>query len=131
MENLTAALGDIADVWVTAYAVTQAAVGRWLTLLDRIWHLPVVDLFLEVGNSLGVLADSRNREPYQKIVLLTDYAAPETRDRAMALGADAGFDKSTELDLLLTFCIEHTTNVKSEETQAAEREAVAREAVTT
>lgn len=44
----------------------------------------------------------------------------------MALGADGVFDKSTELDLMLAFCIEHTANVKREETKEALCEAIAR-----
>ena len=130
-ENLIATLGDIADVWVTAYAATQADVSRWLTLQSKTWTLAIADLFLEEGNGLGVLAGCRNREPHHKIVLLPNYAIPEIRDRATAFGVGAVFERSTELDLLLAFCIEHTANVKSEETQAAEREAGAREAVAT
>ena len=80
---------------------------------------------------MGILTGCRNREPYQKIVLLTNYATPEILKQAAALGADAVFDKSTELDLMMAYCIEHTANVKSEETQEAEREAVERGAVVT
>lgn len=130
LENLIETLGEIADVRVTAHSSTQAEASRWLTLLDGKWHLAIVDLFLEEGNGLGVLAGCRNREPYQKIVLLTNYATPEIRIQATALGADAVFDKSTELDLMMDYCIEHTANVKSEETQEAQREAVERGAVT-
>ena len=131
VENLIETLSEIANVKVTAHSATQTEASRWLTLLDGKWHLAIVDLFLEEGSGLGILAGCRNREPYQKIVLLTNYATPEIRKRATALGADAVFDKSTELELLLAYCIEHTANVKSEETQEAEREAVERGAVVT
>jgi DNA-binding NarL/FixJ family response regulator len=130
VKNLIETLGEIAKVSVAAYSATQAEASRWLKLHDGTWHLAIVDLFLEEGSGLGMRAGCRNREPYQKIVLLTNYATPEIRKRAMALGADAVFDKSTEIDLLLAYCIKHTKNVKTDETQQAEHEEVARSAVT-
>lgn len=126
LNNLIETLKDIADVNVTAHSTTQAEASRWLTLQDGKWHLAIVDLFLQEGSGLGILAGCRNREPYQKVVLLTNYATPEIRKRAMALGADAVFAKSTELDLLLAYCAKHTANVKSQEIQDSERKAVAR-----
>ena len=130
-KNLIATLCDIAGVRVTTYTATQAAASRWLTLHSGTWHLAIVDLFLEEGKGWGVLASCRDREARQKIVLLPNHTTPEIRERAIAVGANAVFDKSTKLDLPLAFCMEHTANVKSEETQAAENEAVARKAVTT
>lgn len=47
-----------------------------------------------------------NRKSYQKVVLLTNFATPDIRRRAKELGADAVFDKSTELDALFDFCRE-------------------------
>lgn len=131
VKSLIEALGEIANVNVAAHSATQAEASRWLESHDGTWHLAIVDLFLEKGTGLGILAGCRNREPYQKIVLLTNYATSEIRKQAMNLGADAVFDKSTELDLLMAYCIEHTAEVKTEETQDAQREAVARSEQTT
>jgi two-component system OmpR family response regulator len=55
-----------------------------------------------------VLAGCRNRNSYQKVVVLTNYATDEIRRRAADLGADAVFDKSSELDGLFTYCMEQT-----------------------
>lgn len=126
VDNLIETLREIANIKVTAYSATQAEASRWLTLHDGAWHLAIVDLFLEEGSGLGVLAGCRNRESHQKIVLLTNYATPEIRKRAMDLGADAVFDKSTEIELLLEFCVEHTANVKNWEVQQTQRDVVAR-----
>lgn len=128
LNNLIETLREVADVKVTAHSATQAESSRWLTMQDGHWHLAIVDLFLKEGSGLGILAGCRNREPYQKVVLLTNYATPEIRKRAQGLGADAVFDKSTELDLLLAYCFEHTALVKREATQEAEREAAERQA---
>lgn len=124
-ENLIETLEEIAHVKVVAHAVTQAEASRWLTLHDGTWHLAIVDLFLKEGNGLGILAGCRNREPYQKVVVLTNYATPEIRRRATELGADAVFDKTTELDELLVYCTEQTALILQEDVQDAQREAVA------
>lgn len=130
-ENLIETLEEIAHVKVVAHAVTQAEASRWLTLHDGTWHLAIVDLFLKEGNGLGILAGCRNREPYQKVVVLTNYATPEIRRRAAELGADAVFDKTTELDELLAYCAEQTANILQEDVQDAQREAVAQHAQAT
>ena len=110
LDNLIETLREIADVKVTAHSATQAEAIHWLDLHDGTWHLAIVDLFLKEGSGLGVLAGCRNREPYQKVVVLTNYATPEIRVRAAELGADSVFDKSTELDQLFAYCTEQTVN---------------------
>jgi response regulator of citrate/malate metabolism len=64
VENLIETLGEIAKVSVAAYSATQAEASRWLKLHDGTWHLAIVDLFLEEGSGLGILAGCRNRETY-------------------------------------------------------------------
>ena len=124
-DNLINTLEEIAHVQVVAHAVTQAEASRWLTLHDGTWHLAIVDLFLKEGSGLGVLAGCRHREPYQKVVVLTNYATPEVRRRAAELGADAVFDKTTEIDALLAYCAEQTATILTPDVQEAQREAVA------
>lgn len=126
LDNLIETLREIADVKVTAHSATQAEASRWLELHDGSWDLAIVDLFLKEGSGLGILAGCRNREPYQKIVVLTNYATPEIRQRAAALGADAVFDKSTELDELMAYCIQQTANIRKERYQEAQHEAIER-----
>ena len=110
LENLIEALQEIAAVQVTGHGATQAEASRWLRAHDGEWHLAIVDLFLKEVNGLGVLAGCRNREPYQKVVVLTNYATPEIRRRSTDLGADAVFDKSSELDGLFAYCAEQTAH---------------------
>jgi len=126
LDNLIETLEEIADVRVAAHAATQAEATRWLALQDDKWHLAIVDLFLREGSGLGVLAGCRNRKPYQKVVVLTNYATPDIRRRARKLGADAVFDKTTELDALCTYCTEQTANISREDVPEAQREAVNR-----
>ena len=125
LDNLIESLREIADVEVTSHGATQAEASRWLSLHDGQWHLAIVDLFLKQGSGLGVLAGCRNRESYQKIVVLTNYATPEVRRRAAELGADEVFDKSSELEDLFAYCIEQTANQNKADFQLAQREAIA------
>ncbi|MDB5869605.1 MAG: response regulator [Polaromonas sp.] len=120
LDNLIETLREIADVKVMAHSATQAEAIRWLDLHNGNWHLAIVDLFLKQGSGLGVLAGCRHRRPYQKIVVLSNYATDEIRVRATALGADAVFDKSTELDGLIDFCLQQTASLKHEAPQQAQ-----------
>jgi two-component system, OmpR family, response regulator len=126
LANLIESLREIADVEVCSHGATQAEASRWLDLHDGQWHLAIVDLFLKEGTGLGVLAGCRNREPYQKVVVLTNYATPEIRRRAMELGANEVFDKSSELDELFAYCIEQTAVHQQPEVQLAQTKAIAR-----
>lgn len=105
--NLIETLGEIAALEITAHSATQHEASQWLGCHSE-WHLAIVDLFLKEGSGLGVLAACQDRAPFQKVVILTNYATPEIRMRSVALGADAVFDKSTELDSLMDYCIAQT-----------------------
>lgn len=129
LENLVETLEEITEVRVVAHAATQAEATRWLELQDGKWHLAIVDLFLKEGSGLGVLNGCRNREPYQKVVVLTNYATADIRRRACDLGADAVFDKSTELDALYAYCRQQTENISRQDVQEAQREAIAQHQV--
>ena len=49
----------------------------------------------------GELNDRGGRPQH---VVLSNYATPEMRERCLELGADGVFDKSTEIDALLSYC---------------------------
>ena len=121
LNNLIETLREMAEVTVAAHSATQAEASRWLDLHDGSWDLAIVDLFLKQGSGLGILAGCRQRESHQKIVVLTNYATPEIRLRAAALGADAVFDKSTELDELIAYCMQQTANLRKEDVREAQR----------
>ena len=101
--NLIETLSEIAHLKITAHSATQNEASHWLHQHAE-WHLAIVDLFLKQGSGLGVLAECQGRAPFQKVVILTNYATAEIRQRSVALGADAVFDKSTELDRLMDYC---------------------------
>lgn len=126
LDNLIETLSEMADVNVMAHAATQIEASRWLDLHQGAWHLAIVDLFLKQGSGLSVLAGCQHRESYQKMVVLSNYATPEIRLRAMELGADAIFDKSTELDELIAYCRQQTVNLRETQLQQAQYAAMER-----
>ncbi|MCY1360959.1 hypothetical protein D9M69_476090 [compost metagenome] len=46
----------------------------------------------------------RERGPHQRVVVLSNYVTPDIRTRCQALGADAVFDKSRDLDAFIEYC---------------------------
>jgi two-component system OmpR family response regulator len=106
-ENLIDTLAELANVKTVGASSTEGEGRSWLSKNGDQWDLAIVDLFLKEGNGLGVLASCMDRRPQQKVVVLSNYATPEMRSRCMALKADAVFDKSNEIDLLLDYCMRY------------------------
>ncbi|AMM23411.1 response regulator [Variovorax sp. PAMC 28711] len=102
-ENLVDFLEDVADTHVVAHASTESEAVEWLRANPEGWDLALVDLFLEQGNGLAVVKACRTRRRSQKVVVLSNYATAEMRVRAKALGADAFFDKSSQLEELAAY----------------------------
>jgi DNA-binding NarL/FixJ family response regulator len=103
-ESLISALVELAEADVIAVAGTAAdGIAALKSHADR-WQLVVVDMFLQRGNGLEVLHAVRDRRVDQHALVLTNYATAEIRRRSAAAGADAVFDKSTEIDAFLAQC---------------------------
>ena len=105
---MISALEEIAPVKVVGFAETEHEASAWLLHNDSNWQLAIVDLFLKEGSGLGVLKGCQNRNPEQKVVVLTNYATNDIRRRCAELGSDAVFDKSNELEELLEYCMQTT-----------------------
>jgi DNA-binding NarL/FixJ family response regulator len=103
-DSLASMLKELADVKVAGMASTEQEATEWLLEHPDEWQMAVVDLFLLQGSGLGILSRCGNRKPSQKVVVLTNYATPDIRRRALAMGADAIFDKTLELDQFLAYC---------------------------
>ncbi len=103
-DNLVGFLEDVVHAEVVAHASTEKEAVAWLMSHHDQWDVAIVDLFLEQGNGLEVVDACRDRSALQKVVVLTNYATPAMRARAKALGADAFFDKSAEIDELVEYC---------------------------
>ena len=104
-DNLIATLEELTGVSTVGTAETEKESIDWLTNSNNVWDLAIVDLFLKQGTGLGVLSACKKRLPTQKVIVLSNYATSDVRKQCVLLGADAVFDKSTEIEQLLEFCV--------------------------
>lgn len=104
-ENLIETLLELSDIEPVGYAETESEGSAWLTDPRNTWDLAIVDLFLRQGSGLGVVTACKNRHPDQRVIVLSNYATADVRQRCAELGVDAIFDKSNEIDALLDFCM--------------------------
>ena len=105
-ENLSSTLSEMVGAAFVGWAEGEREAIDWLCNDSNDWDLVIVDLFLKQGNGLGVVAACRSRASGKRLVVLTNYATPAVRERCMALGADAVFDKSNDIEKLVEFCFE-------------------------
>jgi two-component system OmpR family response regulator len=104
-ENLIGTLEELTSVKAVGVAETESEGKNWLIHNSAEWDLAIVDLFLRQGSGLGVIEACRNRDPSQKVVVLSNYATQDMRRRCEQLGADAVFDKSNEIEALVEYCV--------------------------
>jgi DNA-binding NarL/FixJ family response regulator len=111
-ENLIEALQELARVDAVGVAETEYEGKTWLAQNDAYWDLAIIDLFLKEGSGLNILAACRRRRPTQKMVVLSNHATNDVRWRCVQLGADAVFDKSTEIEDLVDYCLRQRAQVE-------------------
>lgn len=114
LENLVSTLEELAPVQAVGMAESEKEGAAWLNAHAEQWDLAIVDLFLKQGSGLGVLAACRLRDERQKVVVLSNYPTSEIRLRCAQLGVDAVFDKSTEIDALLSYCAAQSDKLKAQ-----------------
>lgn len=103
-ENLIPTLAEIADVEVVATAEGQREAVKWLCRNEALADMVILDLFLAEGSGIGVLCEVAREHIGLPVIVLTNYATADIRERCRALGAVALFDKSRELESFLAFC---------------------------
>ena len=101
-ENLIDTLKELALFEPVGTTESEHEAKRWLSCNP--WDLAIVDLFLREGSGMNVLEACRRRQSGQKIVVLSNHSSRDVRWRCQQLGADAVFDKSTELEALVAYC---------------------------
>jgi DNA-binding NarL/FixJ family response regulator len=103
-ENLIATLEEIVPVDVVGTAADEATAVRWLTEPGNEFDLVIIDIFLKGGSGLGVLRSAPVPAQRYKMVVLSNYATQDMRSKCLELGADRVFDKSNEIDALISYC---------------------------
>lgn len=104
-DNLIATLQELVGITPTGWTDSGGQASAWLMRPQAPWDLAIVDLFLRQGSGLDVLKACRARAPGRRVVVLTNYATADIRARCLDLGADAVFDKSTDIDALIDYCL--------------------------
>ena len=121
-DNLIETLKELANFEPVGTAETEHEAKRWLTANE--WDLCIIDLFLREGSGLNVLESVRGkRKPGQKFVVLSNHSSRDVRWRCKQLGADACFDKSTELEALVDYCVKERRQRDDAAARAAPPEA--------
>lgn len=97
-------LDCIGNFTITGVTETEAEACLWLDENQGDWHLAVVDLILEQGTGMGVIARCKLRAPGCKVVVFSDYISPGIEAHCRKLGADAVFQKSHETQGFIDYC---------------------------
>jgi two-component system OmpR family response regulator len=101
VEELSSTLEELAQAKVVGTAQAQDEACRWMDERTQACDVAVIDIFLKRGTGLGVLEHIGKYEQPPWRVILTNYATPDMHHRCRELGADAVFDKSTEIEQLI------------------------------
>jgi DNA-binding NarL/FixJ family response regulator len=104
LDNLIATLEEMAPVQVVGSAPDEATAMQRLSQMEGEIDLVIIDVFLKSGSGLGVLRGTTQAGLGAKRVVLTNYATPDMREKCKALGANRVFDKSNDLDDLISYC---------------------------
>lgn len=97
-------LATVGDFELVQSVSTEAEANLWIDENAGKWDLALIDLILEQGTGLGVVARARNRPPGSKVVVFSDYATEGIRKHCLKLGADAAFQKGEDLQRFLAYC---------------------------
>ena len=91
---LTDYLATLGDFRVVATARTEAEANHWLQEHPGEWDALVLDLVLDQGSGINVIARARALPGAGRIAVFSGYASDGIRQHCLALGADAVFDKA-------------------------------------
>lgn len=110
LEDMKQLRGIVADLLeglggfaVVGMAGTEAEANLWLSENSGQWDLAVIDLILEEGTGMGVIAKCKARPPAAKVVVFSDFVTPGILQHCLRLGADAAIPKS-DWDRFVEFC---------------------------
>ena len=90
-------LSDLGLARCVGSALTERDAAAWLDAPTEPWDVLVIEPRLQQGNGLALLARCGQREPHQKVLILTHYATDQMRQYCLSQGADAVFDKGVQL----------------------------------
>jgi two-component system, OmpR family, response regulator len=86
---------------LVACVLTEGEAKFWLAEHPSAWDVAVVDLMLEAGSGMAVIARCRELNRGGKICVFSSYITPVLKEHCERLGADAVFDKGQSLDFMV------------------------------
>lgn len=95
------ALDHLPDAAVVFETASHLEARQWLAAHPQGWDVALVDLFLTEGNGFRILKDCTQRQPHQKVIVMSNYLNSNVKERALAEGADAFLAKSSDPGELL------------------------------
>ena len=106
LENLVGTLEELANVQVVGSVGDEAAAVLWMSSHpEGTADVFIVDVFLRAGTGLGVLLAAQRLGVSARCIVLTNYATDDMRRRCANLGAERVFDKSRQLEELISYCV--------------------------
>ena len=96
-------LDSLGNFALVGTATTEAEANLWLLDHAGSWDLAIIDLVLEQGTGMGVIAKCKHSSATGKVVVFSDYATPGIRRHCLALGAEAAIPK-TDLPAFMGYC---------------------------
>lgn len=97
-------LQSIGDIHPVATLTTEAEANLWLEQNPLGWDLAIIDLILDEGTGMGVLAKCRSWSAGGKAVVLSNYVSPAIFRHCVALGANAVFHKAHDMRRFIEYC---------------------------
>jgi len=104
LRNLIDTLEQVLPLQVVGTAADEDSASNWIRNNPSACDLMIIDVFLKSGIGLNVLVTALRHAPQVHKVVLTNYATDAIRQRCLKLDADRVFDKSSELEDLITYC---------------------------
>ena len=101
VQALAETLADLNIARCVGSALSEDEALAWLSAPPEPWDVLVIEPHLQQGNGLALIDHCRQRSEGQQTLVLTHYATDEMRRYCLARGADAVYDKSTQLVALL------------------------------
>lgn len=101
--TLIDALAVTADIQAVGWAESEGDAVNWLLSHEKP-DLVVLDLFLNAGTGLGVLAGLRKLHLDLRVIVLTNSATSLLRRSCLLLGAEAVYDKADDMEDFLEHC---------------------------
>ena len=95
-------LQQTGEIEVIGYAERQTEALLQLRSVE--WDVAIIDIELRDGNGLAVLASlQRDARSYGERVVFTCNPSQKMKTRILALGASAFFDKSCDIEMLVSY----------------------------